>query len=265
MLGSVFAKTLRDLRGQILGWGIGLGAMTCLTILIYPSFQHIAEMDGFVKSLPPAMQKLVGGQARLRIPEEFLNMKLFDSWLPIILSVFAILQGAGAIAGEEENGTIDLLMANPVRRWRIILEKWAAFAAAVLLIDGFIALGIVAGILVTGLDASIPRLIWAAFNMIPIILVFGAIAMVGSCVFHKKRPASGIAIVILIFSYFLYALGPITEAVRPWLRLSLFHFYGKTNPIGQNVQAGSMALLLCLLTVLIATAVVAFQKKDLKI
>ncbi len=265
MLGSVFTKTLRDLRGQVLGWGIGLGAMTCLTILIYPSFQHMADLDGFVKSLPPAMQKLVGGQSGLSIPEEFLNMKLFDSWLPIILSIFAILQGAGAIAGEEENGTIDLLMANPVRRWRILLEKFAAIATAVVLMDIVIALGVVAGILITGLDASISRLIWATFNMVPVIFVFGAISLVGSCVFHKKRPASGIAIVILVSSYFMYVLGPLTDAVHPWLKFSLFHYYGQTNPIGQEVQAGSMALLIGLLTLLVSAAVFAFNKKDLKV
>jgi ABC-2 type transport system permease protein len=265
MPGSVFSKSIRDLRGLILGWGIGLGVMTAVTILIYPSFQHLGELDGFVKSLPPAMQKMIGGQTGLSVPEEFLNIKLFDSWLPIILAVFSILQCAAAIAGEEENGTIDLLLANPVTRRRIVLEKFAATGVAVVAITVFIGAGIVFGILVTGLDASIGRLIWATVNMVPVALVFGAMGLVGSCVFHRRRPASGIAIVILIASYFVYALSPLTDAVRPWLTLSLFHYYRKTNPIGHDVELISLFLFAGLLLGLLAVAVAAFRRKDLNV
>ena len=265
MLSNVFVKTIRDLRGQVLGWGIGLGVMTATTVLVYPSFQHLIELEGLIKSMPPAMQKFVGGQASLGIPEEYLNMKLFDSWLPIILAVFAIVQGAAAIAGEEENGTIDLLMANPVTRWRIILEKFAAIGVAVVLMTVVNCLGLVLGLLVTGLDASFVRLVWATLNMIPVVLVFGAIALVGSCVFHRRRPASAIAVVILVSSYFIYVLGRLSEAVQPWLKLSLFHYYEKTNPIGNEVDTGSILLLVGLVVILVTAAVIAFKKKDLKV
>jgi ABC-type transport system involved in multi-copper enzyme maturation permease subunit len=47
---------------------------------------------------------------------------------PLLFLIFAIGQGSGAIAGEEERGTLDLLLANPRSRVRIVLEKFGALA-----------------------------------------------------------------------------------------------------------------------------------------
>ena len=37
MLDPLLRKTLSDLRGQTLGWGIGIGLLLMLTVLLYPS------------------------------------------------------------------------------------------------------------------------------------------------------------------------------------------------------------------------------------
>ena len=46
--------------------------------------------------------------------------------VPLLLMIAAIGAGAGAIAGEEERGTLELLLANPLSRRRLVLEKTAA-------------------------------------------------------------------------------------------------------------------------------------------
>lgn len=265
MLNSVFFKTIRDIRGQIVGWGIGLAAMAAVTVLVYPTFQNMVSLEGFIKSLPPAMQKLVGGQATLGVFEEFLNLKLFDAWLPIILSVFTIVHGAAAIAGEEERRTMDLLMANPVKRWRVVVEKFAATAAAVTGISALVCLGLAAGVVVTGIETSIWRLWWAAFSVVPITLVFGAVSLAGSCFFRRRKHAVAVAVVLLIASYFIYAIGPLSDTVQPWLKLSFFHYYSRTEPIGREVDPGSSAVLWLAMGVIVAGAVAAFQRKDLAV
>lgn len=263
ILSSILRKTIRDLRGQIIGWGIGLAVLSGVTVLLYPTFQGVVELEGFVQSLPPAMQKLFGEQMAMNVPEVFLKMKLFDSWLPIILSVFAVLHGAAAVAGEEERRTIDLLMANPIGRRRVVLGKFAATAIAVAVMSAIICAALVAGAVIAGVKADLVRLVWATFNMIPIVLVFGGIALAGSCFFHRARHASSVAVVILIFSYVIYVLAPLSEALQPWLRLSLFYYYGRTEPIGGRVHYGSLAFLLGLTGMLVGAAVILFRRKDL--
>ena len=55
--------------------------------------------------------------------------ELFSLMAPLLLIVFSIGAGASAIAGEEDRHTLELLLANPVSRCRIVLEKLAALVA----------------------------------------------------------------------------------------------------------------------------------------
>ncbi len=43
---------------------------------------------------------------------------------PLALAFFPILASAGAIAGAEERGTIDVLLGNPIRRWHLVVGSF---------------------------------------------------------------------------------------------------------------------------------------------
>ena len=45
-----------------------------------------------------------------------------------MLLIFTIGAGAGAVAGEEERGTLDLLLAHPVRRRDYVIQRFLALA-----------------------------------------------------------------------------------------------------------------------------------------
>lgn len=263
MLTSVFLKSIRDMRGQILGLGVGTAVLAGSMVLIFPSFQDMSDFQDFIKLMPAFVQKLIGDQMAANALEGFLRLKLFDSWLPIFLSVFSILHGAAAIVGEEERRTMDLLMANPVRRRRVLLEKFTANAVALTLMCGLTSVGLVVGVGITGADASIGRLVWATFNAIPIALVFGALALVGSSVADRTRHAATASVALLIGSYFLYTLAPLSPSIEPWAKLSLFYYYSKTEPFEGGIMIGYVALLVGLTGALVAVAAAAFRRKDL--
>jgi hypothetical protein len=56
----------------------------------------------------------------------YLGIELFSLMLPGLLIAAAVGAGARAIAGEEEHATLDLLLANPISRTRVALEKAGA-------------------------------------------------------------------------------------------------------------------------------------------
>ena len=71
------------------------------------------------------------GELDLASPAGYLNSQIYALLAPLLLLIFSIGGGAGAVAGEEERGTLDLLLAHPVRRrdyvssasWR--LRPWS--------------------------------------------------------------------------------------------------------------------------------------------
>src|SRR3712207_6870721 len=52
--------------------------------------------------------------------------------VPLALAFFPILASAGAIAGAEERGTMDVLLSNPIPRWQLVAGSFAATGLSLL-------------------------------------------------------------------------------------------------------------------------------------
>src|SRR5258708_21956528 len=75
--------------------------------------------------------RMVGDMDRLPPPGGFLSLAFF-SYLPLVFGVFAVLAGSGLLVADEENGTLDLVLAHPVSRTALFLGRLLAFGAATL-------------------------------------------------------------------------------------------------------------------------------------
>ena len=97
----------------------------------YPSVRDSApSLQGYLKHMPEAIKNLIGGD--FTSPAGYLRTETFSTLEPILFLVFAIGSGARAIAGEEEGRTLDLLLSTPIRRDRVLLDKWISMVLATL-------------------------------------------------------------------------------------------------------------------------------------
>ena len=121
MLGSVGAKTLRDYRRSLVWWGLGVVGFVALYAAIYPTVRDLPDIDDLLDSYPEALRAFIGasGDLDLSTPEGYLKTEAFSFLLPLLFLIFGIGAGAAAIAGEEEHGTMELLLAQPLSRRRL--------------------------------------------------------------------------------------------------------------------------------------------------
>src|SRR5690242_11722218 len=110
MFRTIWSKTLRDYRVPILAWGIVLGllmaaAFATATPAVLAGFASIAPILSFLGD-PYAMQT----------PEGYITFRYTGAILPLLLSFWPILAGARLVRGEEERGTMDVLLATPQPR-----------------------------------------------------------------------------------------------------------------------------------------------------
>ncbi len=68
-----------------------------------------------------------------RATRNYMNSQVFVL-APLALAFFPILALAGAIAGAEERGTIDVLLGNPIPRWQLVVGSFVAMALSLLAI-----------------------------------------------------------------------------------------------------------------------------------
>jgi ABC-2 type transport system permease protein len=139
MFRSILTKSLRDYRVPILGWGIGVGllmvaGLAAATPALREAYASIAQSLRFL-----------GDPFATQTPEGYATTRYLELFAPLILSVWAILAGARMLRGEEERGTMDVILATPQPRTRVMLEKLLALVIALLLIALLIALGTIAG------------------------------------------------------------------------------------------------------------------------
>ena len=139
MFHSIWSKTLRDYRVAILGWGIGLG------LLMIAGFATAtpAVLAAFI-SLAPLL-RFLGDPYALQTPEGIYELSIHGSRCTTHAQLLAYSSRSPLVRGEEERGTMDVLLATPQPRVRLLLEKIGALLIALILIAVLFALGAVAG------------------------------------------------------------------------------------------------------------------------
>lgn len=266
MLRNVFLKTLRDQRRSLIWWGIGLAAIAILTIAFYPSIADASEFDDLLEQMPEALARtFLGEVSNLTSPEGYLNSQLFVFAAPLLFLIFTIARGSGAIAGEEERRTLDLLLSYPVARWRVAAEKFAALAVATLALAFVFWLALAIGAVAVGMEISLGRLAEATLSSALLGLTFGALALALGCVTGKRGLSIGVAGAVGVMAYFLNALAPLVDAIEPSRRLSPFYYSAAADPLTNGLAFGHVAVLIGLAVVFLAVALVMFERRDLAV
>ncbi len=121
---SLLKHELFSRRNAILGWGVGTALFEMMYISIIP---EMGEAMAALNELP-LYQKMGIDMGSF---EGFLGSSVIGT-LAVILGIYAIITSTETLAGEEDSGTLELLVAMPLPRWRIVTAKALAVSVATL-------------------------------------------------------------------------------------------------------------------------------------
>jgi ABC-2 type transport system permease protein len=261
---TVLRYALLRWRSQVIGWGVALAVLAFMVASLYDTALNMrAQIEQLMQGLPSELISLIGGAERIFSPAGFLDTRFF-SLMPLILGVFAVIIGSGLIVGDEENGTLDLILAHPVRRFDLLTGRWLAFCVALLGILiiawlGLILAGSLSSIKFSPLDFALPFI--ALFG---ILIWFGGLGVLLSLTLPSRRLAASITGLILAASYFIttFALmDPSLENVAKWSPLT--YYQGGSAMEGFNV--GYFAGLLLMSFIFVVLSAWLFQRRDIRI
>ncbi|MBI4259487.1 MAG: ABC transporter permease subunit [Actinobacteria bacterium] len=263
LLGSVFTRSLREQRRATAWWAIGLFGLAAMYASFWPSIRESADQFAeYMENLPEAVRALFGGELDIGTPEGYMNAELFALMGPLLFTVVAVGAGARAIAGEEDRGTLDLLLSTPVARWRLVVDSFGAMAAQVALLGVVLWAGAAGGSAVMGMDLSPLRLAQATLLTSLVGLVFGSTALLAGAATGRRGVAIGVAAALAVVTYALQALAVAVSALEPYRVLSPFHHSQAGQPLVSGLAAGHTAVLAAVPLVLIGVAVWAFERRD---
>lgn len=259
-MGPVFVKGLRDQRRGIVGWSIGIVALVAVMAALWPSIRGMPNLDEFLEGYPEALRELFAIDA-LSTGAGFLNAELFTFMLPVMFIVFGIARGARILAGEEEGGSLEPLLATPVPRARMLLEKAATVAVAVLALGIVLFVSAVVASEGVGMGAGVWQLLLASAVMVLLGIEYAMLALFVGAATGRRALALAIPGAFAAAAYVLYVTGALVEGIEPWAVLSPFELALEGGPIGAGARAQYL-LLLAGGVVLAALAVPAFERRD---
>ena len=258
MFRSILSKSLRDYRIPMLAWGYGLAVLmaagfataTPAVVTAFISFAHILSF--------------LGDPYAMNTPEGYITFRYMETSWPLLLSIWPILAGARLVRGEEERGTMDVLLATPGSRARLLLEKVGALLLAVLVIAVLFALGIAGGEAGLGGHVDFVGGLLAGLNLSGLSFFFGMVALLISQLTASRRAAAGWASGLLILFVLLEMAG--REVSGSWLPyLSPFYYYDLNRPLlpGFPNQPLAALLLLGLAVLCLVGSIVLFARRDI--
>jgi ABC-2 type transport system permease protein len=235
-----------------------------MSVMIGPMY---TLLDDTLKSLgeqfPEEMLALFGG-GDMSTPEGFYQIEMFGLMIPIGILVVTIVIGSAALAGEEKRNTMGLLLANPLRRSTIVIQKtWTMIVYAVIV--GFAAfLGVVGGSLLGGLGMDIGSIAATCALATLIGLAFGALALALGGATGLTQIASYGAVGVAIVAFMTNGFLPLNDSTAAWAKVSPFYYYLSSDPLINGMPWGHAAVLAALFVLLIALSVWFFERRDLR-
>jgi len=264
MLLALILHTSRSQVRSVVIWGVALGLLSLVTVAFFPSLADQGQqLNELMESYPPEMRELfgIGEGTDLSTIEGFLASQVFSFMAPLALAFFPILASAGAIAGAEERGTIDVLLGNPVPRWQLVVGNFVATAISTVGIVAILGLFTWVPAVLLDVDLSLEKTAEATLNLWPLCMFFGGLAMLCSALFHRRVLAIAIPGFVLVATYFINALGETVEDLESAQPLTVFHYYGSAIEAGIDWSNFSGVTLAALFLVFLAT--LAFGRRDI--
>jgi len=265
MLKNVFLKTLRDQQWSLLYWSIGLIAMAVIMTLFYPSISSMQSINQYLEELPEGMMEMfMGGEIiDYTSPVGYFSTELFSFMVPLLFLIFAIGFGTGAIAGEEEKGTLDFLLANPVPRWRVVVEKFGVMVVSMILLAFVFWAGMAISIAAIDVDLSLLKLAEATLGTMVLGLVFGTFSLWLGCLKGSRGLCLGISGGLAVLTYLLNALGSIVEGLRDYRFLSPFYHFLEPNILKNGIDPFHMLVLVGLVVMFFLASIPTFTRRDI--
>jgi ABC-2 type transport system permease protein len=261
--GTLFALVSHTVRMQLRGviiWGAALGLYSAAMVASFTAIEGSAEqLNQLMEAYPKGMLEAFG-VTDLGDPANYLHSQVFG-FAPLALSFFTIMALSAAVAGAEERGTMDVLLGNPLPRWQLVIGNFVAAALSLLAICAVVGLLTWGMAVLVDVELSVRQVAEAVLNLWPVCIMFGALALLCSALFHRRGLAIAIPAFLLFGMYLLDTIGRASEDLEDLRPVSVFYYYG--SAIENGIDWADFGGIILVALALVLLAVLAFGRRDI--
>ena len=214
-------------------------------------------------ALPPSLANF--GSGTLNTFPGVITLMFEHPFLIALVSTVALAITIPALAGQRQRGTLEMLLARPIKRATLLATVALAVASMLLLVLLAMVVGILAGSSVEGLSDQVPVRellvvwLWSAL----LYGAFASFALAASATSNRNGPAVSLTLGFLIANYFFEILGGFWDQAKAWQPYSLFHHFQAADILAGRLSASDLMVLSLAVVIPLTYALYIFPRRDL--
>ncbi|MFG3299657.1 ABC transporter permease subunit [Micromonospora chersina] len=259
MFPALVRKTWRDDRRALVGWAAGVASFTVVYTSFYSQFQGAAELKQ--DALPQGMLDFLG-IADMISPAGYLQATIFSLIGPLLVLMCAVTLTARTIARPEEDGGMELLLANPLSRTAFAGQRLAATGGAITVVAAIPTILLLIIVPRVGMDIALSNVAAAGVGLIALVWCFTGIAFVAGAATGRRGTVLAVTGVLAVTTYMANAIGAMSDGWH-WMRwLSPFHYFIGTDPLHTGWHPAHLLTLVAVGAVTTVVGVFVFDRRD---
>lgn len=254
-------RVLRDHRRGLVTWGLALAALVVFYMAFWPMMgeEMLAAIEGMPEGLMAAM-----GYDRIGSAAGYLEAVVYGLLGTVLLLVYVIGVGGRLIAGQEEDGTLELDLTAPVARSRIYWERLAAAWLLLTVLSAVVTLAVLVSDPLFDLGVSPGNVVAASVGMWLLVGGFGTIAFAVGAASGRRGLAIGVAAGLAVVGYVFRGVAN-AAGVDLFATLSPFSWYLDADPLATGYDLVSLLQLVAITLVAAPLGAWRFARRDLMV
>jgi len=256
-----FRRVLRDHRRGLWIWAASLAAITVFYMSFWPMMGD--EMQAAIQGMPEGLMAAMGYD-RIGTAAGYLEAVVYGLLGPIMLLVYGIGLGVRVIAGQEEDGTLELDLTAPLTRgrlywerlgavWLLVVAQVVAVTAAVLVSDPLFDLGL-----------TLPNVLAAGLGLGLLIGGFATLGFAAGAATGRRGLALGAVAGLAVLGYVFRGVAN-AAGVETFAHLSPFSWFLDPDPLANGFDLGSTLKLAAITLVAAPLGLGRFLRRDLMV
>lgn len=262
---NLIKKTISDRWKGTAVFAAGLAAYVLFLCALFPTFSKALAIKKFLaKSYPQSLLKFFGVKTfDIASFNNYIVLELLTIIWVVIVGAFVIGFARYMIAGEMDEGTLELLLSQPIARWKVITSEGATLLAGIVGLVLTTVLSVFVFGVAFGFDVSQSGFLAFIPLGCAMFIAIAGYAIFFSAIIGEGRRAM-MASAILVFGFYLlhFAAG-YSRVVEKIDYIGIFHYY---DPLGVldsgRVPVRDVLVLLAFGVAFFVAAVWVFRRKD---
>ena len=254
-----------EARHRVRG-ALGVSAAFSLLGLVFlalaPQIVAGSEVQGLADALPPQFRAAFGLESLTSV-EGLLAGEYYTLFWGLFFGIYLAYSAAESVAGDVDAHRMETLLAAPVTRSRVLVEKFLSLLVPVLVASVVVPVVLVAGSWLVEEPVAVADLAALHLLSIPYLLCCGAIGLGCSVAFDRVETARNAAVGTLFGLYLLESL--VVGSDVAWLGTLAPMAYFDPNAIlvGGTYDLAGALVLLGITAALVLASRVRFERMDI--